>query len=124
MEGSYGAMLIARERTRQVEEEGWMAVHDETHDIGMLAVAGACYALDFAGQDRRKMSGIYCKTYADVAHRLWSWDLEYWKPTPDDEIKQLTKAGALIAAEIDRLHRFKKLMESVEKAPKGSFFDP
>jgi hypothetical protein len=32
----------------------------------------------------------------------------WWKPsTPNDSIKQLVKAGALIAAEIDRLQRVK-----------------
>ena len=34
---------------------------------------------------------------------LWPWALSQWKPTPDDRIRELTKAGALIAAEIDRL---------------------
>jgi len=32
-------------------------------------------------------------------------DEKWFKPTPDDHIRQLTKAGALIAAEIDRLQR-------------------
>ena len=31
------------------------------------------------------------------------WDDTWWKPTPDNRIKELIKAGALIAAEIDRL---------------------
>ena len=34
-------------------------------------------------------------------------EVEGWKPTPDDRIKELAKAGALIAAEIDRLQRLK-----------------
>ena len=124
MKVSHGAMLIAKERTRQVEEEGWTALHDYEQEDGALAAAGACYALDYAGQDRRKMGGKYCKTYADEAHRLWPWDFEYWKATPDDAIKQLTKAGALIAAEIDRLYVFEKLLKAMEKAPKGSFLNP
>jgi hypothetical protein len=33
----------------------------------------------------------------------WSCPRNFWKPTPNDRIKELTKAGALIAAEIDRL---------------------
>ena len=28
---------------------------------------------------------------------------EFWKPTPEDRIKELAKAGATICAEIDRL---------------------
>ncbi len=48
----------------------------------------------------------------------WPWDPKWWKPlyndeedqTPDEidnRIRELTKAGALIAAEIDRLQRKK-----------------
>lgn len=33
----------------------------------------------------------------------WPWDEMLWKPTPDDRIRELAKAGALIATEIDRL---------------------
>jgi hypothetical protein len=38
------------------------------------------------------------------AGRLWPWDPSWWKPSPDP-IRNLVKAGALIAAEIDRLQR-------------------
>lgn len=34
----------------------------------------------------------------------WPWDADAWKPT-QDPIRQLVKAGALIAAEIDRRQR-------------------
>lgn len=34
----------------------------------------------------------------------WPWDVSWWKPTPDVE-GNLVKAGALIAAELDRLAR-------------------
>jgi hypothetical protein len=34
----------------------------------------------------------------------WPWDAEWWKPSPDS-VRNLVKAGALIAAEIDRLQR-------------------
>lgn len=36
---------------------------------------------------------------------MWPFSQEWWKPTPDDRIRELAKAGALIAAEIDRLQR-------------------
>jgi len=36
------------------------------------------------------------------------FDEEWWKPSPDDPVWQLVKAGALIAAEIDRLRRKEK----------------
>ncbi len=112
MKVSHGAMLIAKERTRQVEEEGWTAAHDNNHSNEELALASVCYALDYA-RGRR-----------GVIPEQWTWDEEYWKPTPDDYIKQLTKAGALIVAEIDRLHKFDELVKQSEKAPKGSFLNP
>lgn len=40
-----------------------------------------------------------------VARRYsWPWDEEWWKPS-EDPVRNLVKAGALIAAEIDRLQR-------------------
>ena len=38
-----------------------------------------------------------------IRRRLWPWNESWWKPTPDNRIRDLEKAGALIAAEIDRL---------------------
>lgn len=40
----------------------------------------------------------------DEAPDEWPWDVSWWKPSADPE-RNLVKAGALIAAEIDRLHR-------------------
>ena len=100
-----GAELIAKERKRQIEEEGWTTEHDDGHAIGDLAVAGACYALDFVAlYGGQKGTGEVSAAHA--ACQLWPWDVEaYWKPTRNDPIRQLVKAGALIAAEIDRLQR-------------------
>jgi hypothetical protein len=45
----------------------------------------------------------------------WPWDYDWWKPS-DDPIRNLTKAGALIAAEIDRLNRLRHpIMERVDE---------
>lgn len=92
IENKTGVELIAEERQRQIKSEGYDSNHDDEHDGAELAFAGAAYALpDFA------------KTkYFNRTH-LWPWDKKWWKPTPDDRIRELTKAGALIAAEIDRL---------------------
>ncbi|MBU6430357.1 MAG: hypothetical protein KGR26_15180 [Cyanobacteria bacterium REEB65] len=86
-----GTELIAAERKRQIEEEGWTANHDASYHDGELALAGACYAFDVVNGPHRTPSSA------------WPWDRAYWKPTPNDPIRQLVKAGALIAAEIDRL---------------------
>ena len=45
----------------------------------------------------------------------WPWDKKFYKPdttgTYDGRIRELTKAGALICAEIDRLIRVKEWVE-------------
>lgn len=40
----------------------------------------------------------------ELAPAAWPWDKEWWKPSKD-QVRNLVKAGALIAAEIDRLQR-------------------
>jgi hypothetical protein len=81
--------MIAEERRRQVEAEGWSPEHDAQHVRGELARAAAVYAIP---PDRRDPS---------IWSYLWpGWD---YKPSPQDRIRELVKAGALIAAEIDRL---------------------
>jgi hypothetical protein len=51
---------------------------------------------------------------------MWPWKPDWWKPSPgtDEEarIRELAKAGALIAAEIDRLQRAKARRAAVEDA--------
>jgi hypothetical protein len=94
-----GIELIAEERARQISKEGWDAGHDDEHDEGELARAAACYALPYS---IREWAGRMAGTYRS---NLWPWDSKWWKPCPDDRIRELTKAGALIAAEIDRLNR-------------------
>jgi len=92
--GEDGAALIAAERRRQVEAEGWTPEHDDQHDQGELAQAAAAYALH-AG------AGLSKRVYE--AERLWPFT-DGWKPSAN-EVRELVKAGALIAAEIDRLQR-------------------
>lgn len=87
-----GAELIASERQRQVEQEGWTPEHDDQHNNGVLADAAACYAL-------RHGTGLP----ADQWSTLWPWDSKWWKPK--DAIRDLVRAGAMIAAEIDRRQR-------------------
>lgn len=97
MKESIGATLIAKERVRQIEEEGWTEEHDDQHIEGQLAMAGACYAFDAV-----TIPSIRAKKFI---YDNWPWDRKWWKPIPDDTIRQLTKAGALIAAEIDKIQR-------------------
>lgn len=98
-----GIELIARERARQVEEEGWTAEHDDRHRHGELAQAAAVYALPGS---RKRTSGYGAVIVeVDLARLLFPWQDGFYRPTPDDRVRELAKAGALIAAEIDRLQR-------------------
>lgn len=92
-----GIETIMLERLRQIRGEGWSDEHDDQHRNGELAVAAAQYALP---EPLRRQPGWRQGTPKD-----WPWADAWWKPTPDDRIRELAKAGALIAAEIDRLRR-------------------
>lgn len=92
-----GVSLIAIERTRQIEKEGWTSSHDGNHEDDELAKAAACYAIP----DRlREVNDGPLNKGVPLD---WPWDEEWWKPTPKNRVRELVKAGALIAAEIDRL---------------------
>lgn len=96
-----GIESIAAERKRQVEEEGWTSEHDDAHVHGELAGAAACYAMYVAlyGIGRTDLSEIVSRTLRE----LWPWSPHWWKPK--GRRADLVRAGALIAAEIDRLDR-------------------
>lgn len=105
-DASDGIGIIAAERRRQVEVEGWTPKHDDEHETGELAMAASVYARmagSLDGDRNRLRSG------ASFVPMFWPWRSEWWKPSihdgPDARIRELTKAGALIAAEIDRLKR-------------------
>lgn len=97
-----GIELIAAERKRQIDKEGWTAEHDDDHTCEELATAAACYALPV----RRRNDWIINRRLITI---LWPWSDEWYKPAKNSRgrIKELAKAGALIAAEIDRLEREK-----------------
>jgi len=105
---------IAAERNRQIEAEGWTPEHDDAHQFGELARAGAQYAILAAWPDqaeRSVMSGDNGHAVPfDATHlhgrretMIWPWDAEWLKPTTPR--RDLVKAGALIVAEIERIDR-------------------
>ena len=96
-----GADLIREERDRQIGEEGWSDRHDDTqHACGDLSSAAVCYALTEA-QRELGVDLVFLQT--TIRRALWPFGDEWWKPK--DRIRDLVRAGALIAAEIDRLQR-------------------
>jgi hypothetical protein len=97
---SNGVELIAAERARQISAEGWTPEHDDTHRLAQMTLAAASYAWLAASQVRL---GGSCLNPAPKG-MYWPWADEWWKPSANP-IRNLVKAGALIAAEIDRLQR-------------------
>lgn len=97
-----GVERIAEERARQVEQLGYTALHDSQHDDHDLAFAAACYAspapvylVRVTEHDDPKKHGR--------AEWVQPWPNEWGDFKRSNRIDELTKAGALIAAEIDRL---------------------
>ncbi len=86
-----GIQLITEERQRQISEQGWTSHHDDCHIHGELRLAGQFYAMRGINAASEMPSG-------------WPWQKKWWKPS-DDEIHNLTKAGALFLAESDRFMR-------------------
>lgn len=107
-----GLQRIAAERHRQVAVEGFDAAGDDVCTDGRLAAGAAFYALPLNTFERRD-----AMCFGTAPHG-WPWPRQSWKPAPvtDDgngnavvttggRIRELEKAGGLIAAEIDRLIR-------------------
>lgn len=99
-----GAELIADERKRQIEVEGWSAEHDTQYKNYELVAAAMCYCQPESTRTYNRLWKSDAKPDNIMAPPgNWPWDKEWWKPTPDDRVRELVKAGALIAAEIDRI---------------------
>lgn len=97
---SKGVELIGIERKRQTEELGFDYTNDALYKDEQLAKAGAWYSLP--SFYRIKFESMQIKnTDKRSVINIWPWDRSHYKPTPEDRIKELTKAGALIAAQID-----------------------
>ena len=114
-----GVSRITAERKRQILDLGWTPEHDDGHANGSLAMAACCYAAPRYLLQKNEQDG---RVWFDDP---WPWNNHWDKryacgkqkhnpsfvpPNPDtysadERIDLLTKAGALIAAEIDRLLR-------------------
>jgi hypothetical protein len=102
-----GMELIAAERARQVNEKGYTPEHDDEHDLGELALAAALYALPYEAEvnGERLLSQ---DDFLNLHIALETGCNFYVKPEPN-RLRRMVKAGALIAAEIDRLQRMESL---------------
>ena len=111
-----GTQLIADERERQISEEGFDAAHDNDHNDESLAMVAACFAapekIFVVSADISEDRIVDCNII-DAWPADWdeTWDKREYDetlPTSEKRIDLLIKAGALIAAEIDRLQRAAK----------------
>ncbi len=119
-----GIDRIATERRRQIEKKGWTPEHDDLHVDGALAFAAVCYAAPVPLFESHRYSWGF--GFCDPWPGSWSaaCDKRYRcgerhenprnvPPNPEtytseERLDLLVKAGALIAAEIDRLLRQEK----------------
>jgi hypothetical protein len=95
-----GAERIAAERHRQIDEEGWDAEHDARYDQELWEAA-RCYLAAARWSRFPNLRQPMPPSERDQ-QAYWPWAEEWWKPS-NDPTRNLEKAGALIAAEIDRL---------------------
>lgn len=96
-----GTKLIEQYREEQISKHNWSVQHDiDVNKDGQLVQAAVSY-LSATNRVRLKTAyGLMTVRPLDI----WpsNWDTNWFKAN-DDKIKNLSKAGALIAAEIDRL---------------------
>ncbi len=79
-----GRMLIAAERQRQIDSEGWTPEHDDQHGARSLELAALCYRNKHAAKEGCGLPD------------LWPWDKQWWKPKGYQ--RNLERAGALYLA--------------------------
>ena len=100
-----GIELIAEERQRQIEVEGYSAQHDSQHNASEFVYAAIAYT------EAAKV-GVNCQEIGNTNENeiiqrkremglYFPWGQTNFKPTTN--IRDLVKAGALIASAIDRL---------------------
>lgn len=95
---------VIAERYRQVEVEGWDAAHDDKHEAGELASAGAAYA--HKAKTHLRSGKAYLSDPGFFCPNIWPWNLDWWKP--QDFRRDLVKGAALIVAEGERHDRNRK----------------
>lgn len=91
--GDDGVSLIAAERARQVAVEGWTPEHDAQHVKGELSNAAAYYCAE--GPQEWLEAVVF-----PISWICGQWAKRQGFPMPTT--RDLVKAGALIAAELDR----------------------
>lgn len=104
-----GVRQIEAERARQIHELGRTAEHDDQHVRGQLAEAAAYYSqLSVGDWYEGCIEWPWGRKSLDPTAGPRDAEIGGYNPTVGERIEQLAKAGALCAAEIDRLLRLKE----------------
>ena len=102
MKKKSGTQLIAEERQRQIKKEGWTKEHDKVeHHTAALTLAAACYALNKI--PKMGKYSVCSRSDKSIIFDAFPFAPEHDKREKHSRLKSLIVAGALIAAEIDRI---------------------
>lgn len=120
-----GIDLIAEERQRQIEVEGWDYNQDDNYKRGEMMGAAGCYVAnalskhleDYNHTNQSPLAHFEIYSFNTTKEEksgwidAWPWDKKWDKRWKHDKMRSLVIAGALIAAEIDRLQKQSKPMK-------------
>lgn len=98
-----GIELIAEERQRQIDTEGYSKEYDSQHNISEFISAAKSYtssAIIYALKDEGAIANDGIDNGIPFLKKTFVWGEDAFKPT--NCLRDLIKAGALIAAAIDR----------------------
>lgn len=101
-----GVELIAEERQRQIGVEGYSEQHDSQHLTSEFVYAAIAYiesakvGINCAEMGNTNVNEIMRRKTEMGSTYPFGWDFK-----PSTDIRDLVKAGALIAAAIDRLQK-------------------
>lgn len=97
-----GSEMISRERKRQILNERRGPRDDMQYKDEELLRAAICYAMSSLDDDRGAS--------VDLAE-FWPFGHKWWKPRSREE--NLVRAGALIAAELDRMRNVAEMQREL-----------
>lgn len=117
-----GVEAIALERQRQIEKKGFSIEHDKHHIENQLVYGAICYAyppesrrlMKLRGENTTGLPSIFLENgpegegaYLVLPPSIWPFENAFFKPDTSGTIRgrmrDIQKAGAMLAAEYDRL---------------------
>ncbi|MBZ9665469.1 hypothetical protein H3221_011985 [Pseudomonas sp. LMG 31766] len=95
---------VLTERIRQIQQHGYDSDHDDDHACEEIAALATYYAMPPSARFWDATSTGYGGTLGE-AILPEGWTAKPWDGEEAGRIRELAKAGALIIAELERLHR-------------------